>query len=199
MTCSLASLYVPALLTWGSVPLTSSPHGSSLVSPSGSTLTSTKSSTVSWIHPSFTSSTEPVSFTWLTSSFRPRECGGYPALSSVGLQPCLGRRRKDVGDLSPHTYCLPSHLPAYLVAAFAKRLARLALTAPPEALLMVLPLICNLLRRHPACRVMVHRPQGPGEHSSSWVWGTPWQESFLPPVAQMAGWRVEMAGASICF
>ncbi|CAO2629022.1 Nucleolar complex protein 4 homolog [Lemmus lemmus] len=52
-----------------------------------------------------------------------------------------------------------SHLPAYLVAAFAKRLARLALTAPPEALLMVLPFICNLLRRHPACRVMVHRPQ----------------------------------------
>nr|XP_027807803.1 nucleolar complex protein 4 homolog isoform X1 [Marmota flaviventris] len=56
-----------------------------------------------------------------------------------------------------------SHLPAYLVAAFAKRLARLALTAPPEALLMVLPFICNLLRRHPACRVLVHRPQSPGE------------------------------------
>ncbi|XP_059533216.1 nucleolar complex protein 4 homolog [Myotis daubentonii] len=54
-----------------------------------------------------------------------------------------------------------SHLPAYLVAAFAKRLARLALTAPPEALLMVLPFICNLLRRHPACRVLVHRPRGP--------------------------------------
>lgn len=68
-----------------------------------------------------------------------------------------------VGDLFSHTSCPPSHLPAYLVAAFAKRLARLALTAPPEALLMVLPFICNLLRRHPACRVMVHRPQGPGE------------------------------------
>ncbi|EHH66850.1 hypothetical protein EGM_03915, partial [Macaca fascicularis] len=54
-----------------------------------------------------------------------------------------------------------SHLPAYLEAAFAKRLARLALTAPPEALLMVLPFICNLLRRHPACRVLVHRPHGP--------------------------------------
>lgn len=54
-----------------------------------------------------------------------------------------------------------SHLPAYLVAAFAKRLARLALTAPPEALLMVLPFVCNLLRRHPACRVLVHRPRGP--------------------------------------
>uniref|UniRef100_A0A9L0I8V1 Nucleolar complex associated 4 homolog n=1 Tax=Equus asinus TaxID=9793 RepID=A0A9L0I8V1_EQUAS len=54
-----------------------------------------------------------------------------------------------------------SHLPAYLVAAFAKRLSRLALTAPPEALLMVLPFICNLLRRHPACRVLVHRPGSP--------------------------------------
>uniref|UniRef100_G3UIQ2 Nucleolar complex associated 4 homolog n=1 Tax=Loxodonta africana TaxID=9785 RepID=G3UIQ2_LOXAF len=54
-----------------------------------------------------------------------------------------------------------SHLPAYLVAAFAKRLSRLALTAPPEALLMVLPFICNLLRRHPACRVLIHRPQDP--------------------------------------
>uniref|UniRef100_A0A8I3SB00 Nucleolar complex associated 4 homolog n=2 Tax=Canis lupus familiaris TaxID=9615 RepID=A0A8I3SB00_CANLF len=53
-----------------------------------------------------------------------------------------------------------SHLPAYLVAAFAKRLSRLALTAPPEALLMVLPFICNLLRRHPACRVLVHHPLG---------------------------------------
>ncbi|XP_065746289.1 nucleolar complex protein 4 homolog isoform X3 [Phocoena phocoena] len=54
-----------------------------------------------------------------------------------------------------------SHLPAYLVAAFTKRLARLALTAPPEALLTVLPFICNLLRRHPACRVLVHRPRAP--------------------------------------
>lgn len=65
-----------------------------------------------------------------------------------------------------HLASLSSHLPAYLVAAFAKRLARLALTAPPEALLMALPFICNLLRRHPACRVLVHRPQGPGE--SGW-------------------------------
>ncbi|KFV63344.1 Nucleolar complex protein 4, partial [Dryobates pubescens] len=58
-----------------------------------------------------------------------------------------------------------SHLPAYLVAAFIKRLARLALTAPPEALLMVIPFICNLFRRHPACRVLVHRPNGPEDMS----------------------------------
>ncbi|NWR97362.1 NOC4L protein, partial [Motacilla alba] len=58
-----------------------------------------------------------------------------------------------------------SHLPAYLVAAFIKRLARLALTAPPEALLMIIPFICNLFRRHPACRVLLHRPGGPADMS----------------------------------
>ncbi|XP_010226364.1 PREDICTED: nucleolar complex protein 4 homolog [Tinamus guttatus] len=58
-----------------------------------------------------------------------------------------------------------SHLPAYLVAAFIKRLSRLALTAPPEALLMVIPFICNLFRRHPACKVLVHRPNGPEDLS----------------------------------
>uniref|UniRef100_A0A8D2L8G7 Nucleolar complex associated 4 homolog n=1 Tax=Varanus komodoensis TaxID=61221 RepID=A0A8D2L8G7_VARKO len=58
-----------------------------------------------------------------------------------------------------------SHLPAYLVAAFAKRLARLALTAPPDGLLIVIPFICNLLRRHPSCKVLLHRPDGPPELS----------------------------------
>uniref|UniRef100_A0A669EK42 Nucleolar complex associated 4 homolog n=1 Tax=Oreochromis niloticus TaxID=8128 RepID=A0A669EK42_ORENI len=52
-----------------------------------------------------------------------------------------------------------SHLPVYLVAAFAKRLARLALTAPPTALLIVLPFIYNLIRRHPSCRVLIHKPK----------------------------------------
>ncbi|KAJ8260693.1 hypothetical protein COCON_G00164160 [Conger conger] len=56
-----------------------------------------------------------------------------------------------------------SHLPVYLVAAFAKRLSRLALTAPPAALLMVLPFICNLIRRHPSCRVLIHRPSASDE------------------------------------
>ncbi|XP_030290595.1 nucleolar complex protein 4 homolog [Sparus aurata] len=51
-----------------------------------------------------------------------------------------------------------SHLPVYLVAAFAKRLARLALTAPSTALLIVLPFIYNLIRRHPACRILIHKP-----------------------------------------
>uniref|UniRef100_UPI0037E94450 nucleolar complex protein 4 homolog n=1 Tax=Semicossyphus pulcher TaxID=241346 RepID=UPI0037E94450 len=56
-----------------------------------------------------------------------------------------------------------SHLPMYLVAAFAKRLARLALTAPPTALLIVLPFIYNLIRRHPSCRVLIHKPSAEDE------------------------------------
>uniref|UniRef100_A0A665X851 CCAAT-binding factor domain-containing protein n=1 Tax=Echeneis naucrates TaxID=173247 RepID=A0A665X851_ECHNA len=51
-----------------------------------------------------------------------------------------------------------SHLPVYLVAAFVKRLARLALTAPPAGLLLLLPFISNLIRRHPSCRILVHKP-----------------------------------------
>lgn len=70
---------------------------------------------------------------------------------------CPARTVTRCSLLSP----VPRHLPAYLVAAFIKRLARLALTAPPEALLMIIPFICNLFRRHPACRVLVHRPGGP--------------------------------------
>ncbi|XP_060917560.1 nucleolar complex protein 4 homolog [Labrus mixtus] len=56
-----------------------------------------------------------------------------------------------------------SHLPVYLVAAFAKRLARLALTVPPTALLIVLPFLYNLIRRHPSCRVLIHRPSAGDE------------------------------------
>uniref|UniRef100_A0AAY4A615 CCAAT-binding factor domain-containing protein n=1 Tax=Denticeps clupeoides TaxID=299321 RepID=A0AAY4A615_9TELE len=56
-----------------------------------------------------------------------------------------------------------THLPAYLVAAFAKRLSRLALTAPPAVLLMLLPFICNLICRHPSCRVLIHRPTTAGD------------------------------------
>lgn len=53
-----------------------------------------------------------------------------------------------------------THLPSYLVSAFAKRLSRLSLTAPPQALLMIIPFIYNLIRRHPACRPLIHRPSG---------------------------------------
>uniref|UniRef100_A0A8C7URF6 CCAAT-binding factor domain-containing protein n=1 Tax=Oncorhynchus mykiss TaxID=8022 RepID=A0A8C7URF6_ONCMY len=64
---------------------------------------------------------------------------------------------------TPFVHCVSSfsqsHLPVYLVAAFAKGLSHLALKALPAALLMVLPFIYNLIRLHPACRVLTHRPK----------------------------------------
>ncbi|KAJ2358130.1 Maturation and nuclear export of 40S ribosomal subunits interacting protein [Coemansia sp. RSA 2618] len=50
-----------------------------------------------------------------------------------------------------------SHLPAYLIAAFAKRMARLALFAPPAGAVTAIPMIYNLLKAHPSCMVLIHR------------------------------------------
>ncbi len=49
------------------------------------------------------------------------------------------------------------NLPSYMVAAFAKRLARLSLTASPDGIIIILALIENLMKRHPSCRVLIHR------------------------------------------
>lgn len=54
--------------------------------------------------------------------------------------------------------CLKSPLlPAYLAAAFAKKLSRLALSAPPSGSLLVIAIIHNLLRRHPSINCLVDR------------------------------------------
>ena len=50
-----------------------------------------------------------------------------------------------------------THLPAYLVAAFIKRLSRLALKAPPSGIALILTFVGNLIRRHPSCKILIHR------------------------------------------
>ncbi|XP_074605684.1 nucleolar complex protein 4 homolog [Brevipalpus obovatus] len=50
-----------------------------------------------------------------------------------------------------------THLPAYMVAAFAKRLSRLTLLATIDAQSFLIPLIGNLLVRHPSLNVMINR------------------------------------------
>ncbi|KAF4505062.1 hypothetical protein G6O67_007051 [Ophiocordyceps sinensis] len=55
------------------------------------------------------------------------------------------------------TFMASTHLPAALVASFIKRLARLALNAPPSAIALVTPWIYNLLKRHPSCTFLMHR------------------------------------------
>ncbi len=55
--------------------------------------------------------------------------------------------------------CLSSNhmLPAYLIAAFCKKLCRCALNAPPSGALFVLALVSNLLRKHEECACIIHR------------------------------------------
>jgi len=52
-----------------------------------------------------------------------------------------------------------THLPATLLASFVKRLSRLSLNAPPAAIIMIIPFTYNILKRHPALMVMIHRAE----------------------------------------
>ncbi|ORY14599.1 CBF/Mak21 family-domain-containing protein [Clohesyomyces aquaticus] len=55
------------------------------------------------------------------------------------------------------TFMSSTHLPAAMVASFIKRLARLALNGPPAGIVVVIPWIYNMFKRHPACTFMIHR------------------------------------------
>lgn len=55
------------------------------------------------------------------------------------------------------TFLASTHLPAVLVASFLKRLSRLTLNAPPSGVVVVVPWIYNLLKRHPTTTFMIHR------------------------------------------
>lgn len=48
-------------------------------------------------------------------------------------------------------------IPAVSVAAFIKKMARIAMQAPPHAALVLVAMMYNLLVRHPSCQVLLHR------------------------------------------
>lgn len=56
-------------------------------------------------------------------------------------------------------------VPAYSAGAFAKKFSRLSITAPPIGALSCLAFAHNLIRRHPSCMCLIHRPSNevPGE------------------------------------
>lgn len=56
-----------------------------------------------------------------------------------------------------HTFLSSTHLPAALIASFIKRLARLALSASPAAIVSVVPFTYNLLKDNPSTTFMIHR------------------------------------------
>ncbi|KAI8329051.1 CBF/Mak21 family-domain-containing protein [Chlamydoabsidia padenii] len=64
------------------------------------------------------------------------------------------------------------YLPAALIAAFIKRLARLSLTAPPAASVIIAPFIYNLLKRHPTCMKMIHSQSTPSSDGDPYDFNT---------------------------
>jgi U3 small nucleolar RNA-associated protein 19 len=50
-----------------------------------------------------------------------------------------------------------NHLPATTIASFIKRLSRLCLSAPPAAIVAIIPFIYNLLKTHPQTTFLLHR------------------------------------------
>ena len=77
------------------------------------------------------------------------------------------------------TFLASTHLPAALVASFIKRLSRLALNAPPSAIVFVMPWIYNQFRRHPMCTFMMHREIRDAEEKRH-IQEHGWDDPFLP-------------------
>lgn len=88
----------------------------------------------------------------------------------LALQPCIvmqvftARYRVKFLQLVD-IFLASSMVPAYSAAAFAKKFARLSVSAPPVGALACLAFVHNLIRRHPSCLCLIHRPSNgaPGE------------------------------------
>ena len=59
-----------------------------------------------------------------------------------------------------------SMIPAYSAAAFAKKFARLSVSAPPVGALACLAFVHNLIRRNPSCMCLLHRPKSTAGEST---------------------------------
>lgn len=81
----------------------------------------------------------------------------YPALYALLTRDVLHVRYRSRFFRLLETFLGSTHLPAALIASFIKRLARLSLSAPPSAVVVIVPFVYNLLKKHPSCTFMVHR------------------------------------------
>ncbi|RDW81665.1 ribosome biosynthesis protein NOC4 [Aspergillus mulundensis] len=81
----------------------------------------------------------------------------YPKLYSLLDADLLHSKHRSRFFRLLNTFLASTHLPATLVASFIKRLSRLALNAPPPAIVAIVPFIYNLFKDHPTCTFMLHR------------------------------------------
>ena len=79
--------------------------------------------------------------------------------SSISWIASCNLRKSSLTMRRRSTFCSFRHLPANLVASFAKRLARLALLVPQNDQRLIITFISNLVVRHPTIRVMIDRQE----------------------------------------
>jgi hypothetical protein len=87
----------------------------------------------------------------------------YPKLYAL-LSPSLfvSKRRGELFELAD-LFLSSEYLPLGVAAAFAKKLARLALGAPAPGAVVCMQLVFNILRRHPNTLFLIHRAEEGGE------------------------------------
>ena len=81
----------------------------------------------------------------------------YPKLYSLLDAEILHSRYRSKFLRQLEVFLASSHLPAALVASFIKRLSRLALNAPPGAIVVIVPFLYNLFKSHPQTTFLMHR------------------------------------------
>ncbi|KDD75695.1 CBF/Mak21 family protein [Helicosporidium sp. ATCC 50920] len=87
----------------------------------------------------------------------------YARLYSLLEPVCLEFRHRDAFLGLVDVFLASRLVSAYTAAAFAKRFARIALEASPAGALRCLAFVHNLVRRHPACLQLLHRPRRTAE------------------------------------
>ena len=125
----------------------------------------------------------------------------YDALYALVTPMALsGPRRADFAGLADAFLASPL-VPAYTAAAFAKRYARLAATAslPPPVAEGALAMVHNVVRRHRACGVLLHRVDG-DEKASASLHSDPYNPAAPDPASSRAIesslWEVAQAARS---
>ena len=69
----------------------------------------------------------------------------------------LVRYRSRFFELLHICLVMSTKFPIYLGASFAKKLCRLALTAPPSGAMLAITLVHNMIQKHPALLPLIHR------------------------------------------
>ncbi|PKU80784.1 hypothetical protein MA16_Dca014622 [Dendrobium catenatum] len=100
--------------------------------------------------------------------------------------------------------CLKSsYLPAYLAAAFIKKLSRLALSVPPSGELIIIALIHNLLRRHPSINFLVQQQVDDLVNGDASAEGDDFEEYVMksnadPAVQRSSLWEIDTLRHHYC-